>query len=562
MKKPAKRHAAKRRAAAKAQLPPAAPPPWIKVSDFAIERSHIRRQAPRPFVLPQPPPGVLPKNAPTMAKDQTILNVNAWANEAVYAGAFWEGQAWLGFTYLSELAQRPEYRRLSEVLATEATRKWIKFQSTHTGRKKPGIKIGGREYGGVAFTDEELAQQQAGKRQQDAAGAKEERIKDLTEEFKRLNAKGAFAKMSVLDGFFGRGHLYIDTGDTDDRPELVTPIGDGTTAATDAKFKGKKNFLQALRPVEPIWCYPADYNANDPLRPDWYNPQTWFCQGKKIHSTRLLTFIAREVPDLLKPSYMFGGLSMSQMMKPYVDNWLRGRQAISDLVWSFSVSGLETDLSVLTQQDGDQLFKRAELFNNLRNNRGLMLLQKEQEKFFNITTPLSTLDALQAQLQEHLCSVSGTPVVKLLGIQPSGLNASSEGELECWYDWVEAYQEHFFTLKLTTVMHLAMRSLWGEVDPEITFAYESLRSDDPVQEAQRQKILAETDDILIASGSIWPEESRQRLADDPDSGYDGIDVEDLPEPPEGPESIDIRGNERPSAIREKESEPGDQQEAA
>ena len=63
-----------------------------------------------------------------------------------------------------------------------------------------------------------------------------------------------------------------------------------------------------------------------------------------------------------------------------------------------------------------------------------------------------------------------------------------------------------------------------------------------------------TDDILIASGVVDPAEARQRIAADPESGYDGIDVEDLPEAPEGPSDIDIRGTQRPGAVLEKERE--------
>jgi hypothetical protein len=47
--------------------------------------------------------------------------------------------------------------------------------------------------------------------------------------------------------------------------------------------------------------------------------------SREVHRSRLLTFIGRELPDILKPAYAFGGLSMSQMLKPYVDNRLRSR---------------------------------------------------------------------------------------------------------------------------------------------------------------------------------------------------------------------------------------------
>lgn len=482
------------------------PPPWTKISDTLIAKSKYQASGlvPVVFKMPSVPPGVIPADAQKheiLANDEQIIEANAWAAQQVYDGAFFNGVTWLGYTYLSEIAQRPEYRRVSEVLATEATRKWIKLQST--------------------TTDDET---------------KTQRIADLAAEMDRLDIQGAFRKMIELDGLFGRAHLYLDTGDTDNRTELATSIGDGSDVVTDNKFGGRKGFLRAVKPIEPVWCYPAKYNASDPLKPDWYNPQSWFCQGKEIHATRLLTFVGREVPDLLKPSYSFGGLSLSQMAKPYIDNWLRTRQAVADLIWSFSVRGLSTDLSTMMAQDGDQLFKRAALFANMQTNQGLMLLNKDTEEFFQISTPLGTLDALQAAAQEHICSVVATPGVKLLGIQPQGFNASSEGEMMVWYDWVEAFQEKFITRRLRQVINFIMLSLWGEVDDEITFTYESLRALTEKEQAEMRKTEAETDVMLIEAGVLAPQESRDRLAADPDSPYDGLGDEDAPEEPFGEEA--------------------------
>ncbi|MCI3161933.1 anti-CBASS protein Acb1 family protein, partial [Klebsiella pneumoniae] len=66
---------------------------------------------------------------------------------------------------------------------------------------------------------------------------------------------------------------------------------------------------------------------------------------------------------------------------------------------------------------------RAELFNDIRDNRGLMILNKETEEFANVAAPLSGLEALQAQAQEHMAAIPGIPLVKFFGLQPAGLNA-------------------------------------------------------------------------------------------------------------------------------------------
>jgi phage-related protein (TIGR01555 family) len=306
---------------------------------------------------------------------------------------------------------------------------------------------------------------------------------------------------------------------------LKLPIGNGTNAMSKAKVG--KGSLKRLRVIEPVWTYPSSYNATDPLKPDWYKPSSWFVQGKEVHSTRLLTFIGREVPDLLKPAYSFGGLSMSQMVKPYVDNWLRVRQSVSDLISTFSTSGIKTDLSNFLAAGGDELFKRLVLFNRNRDNQGLLVLDKNNEDYFNVSTPLGTLDQLQAQAQEHMASVSRIPLVKLLGISPAGLNASSEGEIETFDDSINAYQEAFFRPNLTRLLHFVMLNLWGVVDPAITFAFVPLTDLTPKEKAEVEKLEAETDDIRINGGVLAPEETRKSIANNPASRYPGIDPDQV-----------------------------------
>lgn len=454
--------------------------------------------------LSSPPPGVLPEGS-KMAMDAMPGDIAGWVANSYYNWAFVEGYTFLGYPYLSQLAQIPEYRLIGEVIATEATRKWIKIKSV----------------------SEEVAA--------------EDKISELEAELDRLGARAAFKTISEHDSWFGRAHLYLDTGDTDDRDELKKSIGDG------GKFTEKKlgkNSLRALKTVEPIWCYPSRYNADGPLKDDWYRPEVWFALGKEVHATRMITFVARPVPDIMKPAFSFGGLSLTQMAKPYVDNWLQTRQSVNDLIQAFSVMVLKTDLSTLMEDsDGSSLEARLDFFNNYRNNKGVMALDKNAEDFSNVTTPLGTLDKLQAQALEHICSVSRIPLVKYTGITPSGLNASSDGEIRVFYDTIHAYQESFFRRPLTTVFKIAQISLWGAVDEDLTFDFEPLWELDDVQLATLRKTEADTDGILIDKGVLAPEESRYRLANDPDQPYGPLDPEELPEAL-GPEPGEIKEQTR------------------
>ena len=489
----------------------------FRITDEMLSYSRQRRVTPEdlaranPFKLPQPPPGVIPEGGRTMAMDDAFGSGGAlgWASNGFLTGGwgvYGQGYSFQGYQELALLAQIPEYRIPSEVMATEMTREGWELQATGDDDKTDKIDL-------------------------------------INTELERLGVKDVFYNYVEQDGFFGRSHLYLDTGDTDNPDELKLPIGDGRDALSKRKI-GKERKLLRVGCIEPIWVYPAQYNSINPLKENFYRPDVWYCMGTEIHRTRLLVGVGRKVPDLLKPAFMFGGLSLSQMMKPYVDYWLQNRTAVGQILNAFSVMALATDLSTTTQGDGDQLFKRIALFNNLRNNSGTFLFNKDTEDFKNVSAPLGTIDTLLAQSQEHMAAVSRIPLVKLLGISPHGLNATAEPELRAFYDTVHAYQERFLRAPLRTIVDFVQLSLFGEVDPAITFKFKPLFALNEKDQAEVQKTKAETHDILLnGCQAVSPEDIRKSVAADPESDYPGLDPDEMPDIPEPPEKINLRGTE-------------------
>lgn len=330
-------------------------------------------------------------------------------------------------------------------------------------------------------------------------------------------------RAAELDGFFGRGQVFIDLGDDDDNalPLAVHPgkIGKGA--------------LKGLRVVEPLWTYPNAYNASKPLRRDFYRPSSWYVMGEAVHRTRLLTFISAQVPDILKPAYAFAGLSMSQQAMPYVQNWIRTRQSVSDIVPAFSVMVLATDMSVVVNQGGAEAINtRAAIFSMMRDNRGLMTIDKDREEFQNVSAPLGTLDHLQAQAQEQMASVSGIPLIFLLGITPSGLNATAEPEVRAFYSTIKSLQVHLFSEHLRTMIDVVQLHLFGEIDPAIGFDFPDLWELDETARTANRKTDVDSDVELINAGVLAPIEVRARVARDEASPYHGLDVDDVPDPPE------------------------------
>ncbi|WP_118816203.1 anti-CBASS protein Acb1 family protein [Neisseria lactamica] len=406
------------------------------------------------------------------------------------------GTGFIGYPRLAELAQISEYRSVSETTANEMTRQWIE------------IKSAGEE-------------------------DNSETIRQIEECCERLNVRDVFRKAVETDGLFGRGQILVQIKGHDGK--LANPLL--LTEKTIAKGS-----LKALVNIEPMWTTPAPYNAVDPTLPDFYKPKAWYVMAQEIHASRLFTLISRPVPDMLKPAYNFGGVSMTQLMMPYVERWLRTVDSVSDLLHSFSLSGIKTDMSAILggSDDGDtNIILRAELYNRLRDNRGLMLLSKDEEEFFQFNTPLSGLDALLAQSQEQMAAPSHTPLVKLLGITPSGLNASTEGEIAVYYDHIRAMQENLLRDPLDKLLKLVQLHLFGKVNDNITFDFVPLRQMSETELSTIRKSDTDRDVAYIQAGVVSAEEVRGRLAGEPGSGYNGIDVEDVPEMPDDGFSDDL-----------------------
>lgn len=443
---------------------------------------YVRPAAPRGMF----PSGVTMDSCGLPSVGGTLNAVAAWGMES----AMHEGLVFPGYPYLAQLTQRAEYRRIAEIRAEHMTRKWIKLRGPDEARLKAiDQKLNGPE----------------------ARGG--------------LDARTKFRKAAEKDGHFGRCQIFMDFGDASSAREVGTPL------VVDERKISPTRPIKRLQILEPMWSYPGTFEGTNPLSPSFYKPSVWYVYGRAVHDTRLLTFVLREVPDMLKPSYSFGGLSLSQIAKPYVDNWLRTRQSVSDITSAFSQMVLKTNMdAALSGDTGDSVYARVDMFNATRDNRGTMVIDKDTEEFDNVAAPISGLDKLQAQALEQLASVSGIPLVVLLGVTPSGLNASSDGEIRTFYADIKADQEQMFLTPLQRIIDVVQLSIDGKIDPEVTFEFVDLWEMSQTDVVTNRKTEADTDSVYVTMGAVSNEEVRERLNEQEGGLYHGSLTGPPPEP--------------------------------
>ena len=457
------------------------------------------------YRFPDLPPGVLPASTEALAMDTVATGevrrrglayddggsaapAWGWLNTGGANSGFW----FPGYPYLAELTQISEYRAPSETTSTEMTRKWFELQSK-------------------------------------SGGDKSERIAQIMARLDELKARDMFRKAAKLDGEFGRAQIYINIDNADDMKRQL-PL----TINSQGIRQGS---LKSIQVIEPYWSTPYSWNASYPERPDFYVPTSWYIMGRKTHASRLLTFIGREVPDILKPAYNFSGISLTQLMEPYVNAWLRTRKAVNDLINNYSIPVLHTDLSATLEDGGapgSGLLARLKAFTLTRNNQSIAAINKDSELLEFAEASIGSLDKLQAQSQEHMAAPAHIPLIKLFGVVPTGLNATGEGEIQVWYDWINACQVNLFEPNLHTLLNIVQLDLFGDIDDDLVIHWITL--DEPTQKelSEIRKSDADMDTGYINAGVISPDEARSRLQSDPDSGYSNL-TGNVPEPDPEPE---------------------------
>ena len=408
------------------------------------------------------------------------------------SGAPFTAQGFPGFPYLTELTQTSEYRDMYERVAAEMCRKWITFR---------------------------------GKGEDD----KTERIGAIEDEFSRLQVRENMRKGAGLEGSMGRAQLFMNFGedgkDQDEKDELKTKL-------MFNRFKiNRNNKLRSLKTIEPITTYPAAVDSDNPLCSSFYVPSSWFVYGTEVAASRMLTMVGRELPDLLKPAYNFSGISLSQLAQPYVEYWLNTRDSVGEILQNFSMVAFGTNMDIMLNPNAPALINRLQGYSETRRNNGVFMYDKDREDIKLLNVTLAGLDKLQAQAQEHMAAVAKTPLVVLLGITPTGLNQSAEGDMRVFYDYIQDQQEKLFRQIIQNLLNVVQLGLFGDIDPDITFDFVNLFSVTGKEQALITKTTTDSDVALVTAGVVSAQEVRSKAARDPASGYNNLDVNKMPPKP-------------------------------
>ena len=292
----------------------------------------------------------------------------------------------------------------------------------------------------------------------------------------------------------------------------------------------KKGSYRGISQVDPYWITPeldAEASAN-PASIYFYEPTWWRVNAVRIHRSHLIIMKTSEVADVLKPSYFYGGVPIPQKIYERVYAAERTANEAPQLAMTKRTDVLQIDIDQALAHQGDFETKIEQWVFN-RDNYGIKTIGlTEDMKQFD--TSLADLDAVIMTQYQIVAAAANVPIVKLMGTSPKGFNAAGTYEEASYHEELESIQAHDLTPLLQRHHLLVIKS---EIAPRFgieTFStcihWHALNSLTAKEEAEIKKMSADTDAVLASIGAIDGMDSRQRLISDPDSGYNGLSIED------------------------------------
>jgi len=294
---------------------------------------------------------------------------------------------------------------------------------------------------------------------------------------------------------------------------------------------------RGMTQIDPYWCTPelSASAASNPTAQDFYVPTWWIINGMRVHRTHIIVGMGEQVADVLKPSYLFGGVSVVQRIYERVYAAERTANEAPQLAMTKRLRTLKTDLSQATANQAaleTVLSRRAQLLSNY----GTDVIDKETDDVMMFDTSLADLDSVIMTQYQIVAAIAECPATKLLGTTPKGFNSTGEYEEASYHETLRGIQMEMLQPVIDRHHQMLMRSEIAPrfgIDPDtpITISWNPCDTPTAKERAEVRAIEAQTAKTYAEIGAIDAYDVRDRLIADPESGFSGMQsVERMEEP--------------------------------
>jgi phage-related protein (TIGR01555 family) len=209
--------------------------------------------------------------------------------------------------------------------------------------------------------------------------------------------------------------------------------------------------------------------------PKYYSVTTNDGTTFKVHHSRVLRFIGRDVPFWEKQAEVYWGVSEVEHI--YEDLTKRDNTSnnIANLIFrayifTMKMNDLGQTLALGDSKAQKDLYNVVQAQNWLMSNQGMMIMDKGDE----LDTKSYTFAGLNDIYESFMLDISGAaeiPVTKLFGRSPAGMNATGEADENNYYDSISQKREASLSPALNKLIPVMALSEWGVLPDDLDYSY-------------------------------------------------------------------------------------------
>lgn len=309
---------------------------------------------------------------------------------------------------------------------------------------------------------------------------------------------------------------------------LAYPVIDGVDTEKPFNMDGvKPGSFKGIAVIDPYWCMP-EFDADtirNPLDPDYFKPAYYVFNGRRVHRSHLLIWLNDEPSDILKPSYIYGGIPLTQQIYERVYAAEKSaNEAPEILITKRSTIAKSSNLDEALLNEHETA-KKLTWMRKLLNNFGIWLTDYDVHQLDTTLTGLCEIIDNQYKL---VAAVAKIPEHKLMKTNPSGgLGNKGEFSTKDYRLEVCSLQEYGYKPFIERIEDIILRSEFG-VKTQTDITFNELDLTDQTEKAALLTQKTQNLGTLIDKGIISPDEGRQSLIEDENSGFAWL-PEDAPE---------------------------------
>lgn len=241
--------------------------------------------------------------------------------------------------------------------------------------------------------------------------------------------------------------------------------------------------------------YPEGELVTDPSDPDFGLPAYYTIRDDttgymvaRVHHSRIIRFIGRELPWLEQVTEVYWGESEIEAIYNEIVRRDNVAANIAALTFRANVNYMETE--GLDQLLGTANTEMQRRFWNvmaaqsiMESNFGTRVINKG-DAIHNTQYTFTGLSDVYDRVMMDVAGAARTPVTKLFGRSPAGLNSTGESDMKNYYDYIDGLRENDLRPIIERLLPIMALSAWGMIPDDLDIQFPPMQTADAKEQAE------------------------------------------------------------------------------